>query len=75
MYWIVVMIAGAIFFYKVGDSDFDGRGWLFALISIAVSLSCRAFLPWGMFGIVLAQIGLFAILTLYNMFLAKPPRM
>ena len=75
MFWIVVMVASAITFFKVGDDEFEGKGWLFAGVSILLSLAGHFFLSWGMLGIALSQVGLFGLLTVYNMYAGHKDRM
>ncbi|MDA0811355.1 MAG: hypothetical protein O3C21_03035 [Verrucomicrobia bacterium] len=69
------MIASAIVFFKVGDTEFEGNGWLFAGVSILVSLAGSFLLHWGMVGIALSQVGLFGLVTVYNMYSGRKPWM
>lgn len=69
------MVAGAITFFKIGDAEFDGKGWLFAGLSILVSIAAHFLLHWGMLGVAISQIGLFVLVTIYNMVSGRKPRM
>jgi len=66
----VLIIACAILFYRAGE--FDGSsGILWTVLSIAISVVVWRFFGWGMFGVLIAQIGLFVGITLFRM-LRKP---
>ena len=75
MFELVVLVAGAIIFFKIGDTEFDGIGWLFAGISILASLAAMFVLPFGFLGVALTQVALFGALTLYKMLGNYKPRM
>ena len=79
MFWIIVIVmiasASATVFFKVGDAEFEGKGWLFAGVSILISLAGYLLLHWGMAGIALSQVGLFGLVTVYNMYSGRKPRM
>ena len=75
MFSLVVLVAGAVIFYKIGDTEFDGIGWLFVGISVLASLGAMFLLPgYGMLGVALSQVALFGVLTLYKMFGNYKPR-
>ena len=62
---LVVLIACAMIFYRIGDVEF-GRGWLFALISVVLSLAVDYATSWGIFAIVAVNVALFAGITIYK---------
>ncbi len=63
---LVVMGAFALFFFRAGQME---RSWavLWAVLSIAASLLALRFLNWGLGGVFLAQVVLFAGITFYRM--------
>lgn len=63
---IVVMGVCAITFYRAGQQE-HSWGMLWAASSIAASFLALRFLPWGMFGVMLAQSVPFTLITLYRM--------
>ena len=61
------MIACATFYYRVGNFEYD-NGFLLAFISVALSIITIVVLGWGRSATIGAQAGIFAILTIINMF-------
>ena len=76
MFYILVLIAAtsAVFFYHVGDSDYNGKGLLLTLTSIAVTFFAVGILEWRWLGLLLAQGILFAALTVLNVMGNRRPR-
>jgi hypothetical protein len=55
----VLMVVFAIFFYRAGVFD-GGPALLWAVISVLISLLVWQWLKWGLVGMIVGQIGLFA---------------
>jgi hypothetical protein len=68
---IVVFSVCALVFYRAGKME-RGPAALWAALSIAASFLALRFLPWGLVGVILAQVALFAGITLYRMW-RQPP--
>jgi hypothetical protein len=68
---LVIIIACAVFYYRVGESDYDS-GLLFAALSVGLWLGGSYFLGLGLMGSLLVQAGLFIGLTFWNMARNKP---
>ena len=68
---LVVMLACAIIYYKIGEVEFQS-GFLPAGLSVLLWLAPAYFLHWGMLGCLLVQAGLFAALTAYNIIRKRP---
>jgi uncharacterized membrane protein len=67
----ILLIAGfAVLFHYVGNNDYYKKGWLLAIVSLLVSFggSVAGFL--GIFG---ANLLLYVVLLVYNLFRKKPP--
>ena len=63
---LVIIIACAVFYYRVGEMEYNG-GLPFAVLSVGLWLGSAYLLHLGWVGCLLAQVGLFAALTLWNM--------
>lgn len=63
---IVVMSVCAITFYRAGCQE-HSWGILWAALSIAVGLLALRLLGWGVIGVLLSQVLVFVIITLYRM--------
>jgi hypothetical protein len=63
---IVVLGVFAVVFYQAGKIE---RSWavLWATLSIAASILALRFLSWGLGGVILAQVVLFAGITFWRM--------
>jgi hypothetical protein len=70
--WIII-IACAVFYYRVGESDYDS-GLLFAALSVGLWVGGSYFLGLGLTGSLLVQVSLFFGLTFWNMAQDKPKR-
>ena len=68
---LVIIIACAVFYYRVGESDYDS-GMLLAALSVALWLGGSYFLGLGLTGSLLVQVSLFFVLTFWNMAQDKP---
>jgi hypothetical protein len=68
---IVVLSVCAIVFYRAGKME-RSSGGLWAALSIAASFLALRFLSWGLVGVLLAQVVLFAGITMYRVW-RKPP--
>ena len=62
---IVVLSVFAVFFYRAGIHE---RSWgvLWALLSIVASIVALKFLTFGLVGVLIAQVALFACITAYR---------
>ena len=67
---ILLIVCCAVFYYRVGEADYDG-GELLALVSVALWLLGSYGLGLGTSGNLLVQAGLFGVLTCWNMMRAK----
>jgi hypothetical membrane protein len=67
---ILLIICCAVFYYRVGESDYRG-GALLALASVVLWLIGSFALGFGWLGNLLVQVGLFFALTIWNMQRAK----
>ncbi len=63
---LVIMIACAVFYYRVGELEYDG-GLPFAALSVGVWLASAYLLGLGWVSCLLMQAGLFVALTFWNM--------
>jgi len=57
-YTVILIIGSAIFFYRAGKHD-DGPALLWAALSVAISFLILFWLKWGLFAMMLGQVGLF----------------
>ena len=63
----VLIAAGcAIAFYRIGHAEYK-KGTLVALVSLFISVGAMFGLKWSIFSTLMAQFGLFVILTLINL--------
>ena len=62
---LVAMLACAVFYYRLGEQEYSSGIWP-AAVSIALWLGAGYFLGFGMLGSILVQVGLFVVLTLWN---------
>ena len=70
-YFSIVLIAvSAAFFYRAAEFE-NESSLLWCGLSIVISLATLFYLHWGMLGIVLGQVGLFAGITIFRM-MRKP---
>lgn len=63
---VLLIIAAAMLFYRIGDHDY-GAGFLVAAISVAIGLVTLFVLGWGRFAFLGGQLLLFVGLTWYNL--------
>jgi len=70
---LVIIIACAVFYYRVGESDYDS-GLLLAALSVGLWVGGSYFLGLGLTGSLLVQASLFFALTFWNMAQDKPKR-
>jgi chromate transport protein ChrA len=66
----IVVIASA--FYYIGNNDYHNKGWLLAILSVIFSLA-GLFSPLSLIGAFAANLLLYVLLLVYNMFRKKPP--
>ena len=66
----LLIICCAIFYYRVGESEYDGGG-LLALVSVALWVVGSYAFGLGIIGSLMLQVGLFFALTFWNMWRAK----
>jgi hypothetical protein len=64
---IIFPICCAVFYYRVGEAEYDG-GWLLALVSVALWLVGSMVLGLGSLANLLLQVLPFVALTFWNMF-------
>jgi hypothetical protein len=64
---LVMMLAFAVVYYRIGETEYQ-KGLLLGALSILVWLATSFLLHWGWLGSIGAQIGIFAVLTIINMF-------
>ena len=63
---ILLLVAGGVLFYRVGEHDY-GSGFVTAGLSVICGLVVLLVLGWGRFGYVAGQVLLFGGLTWYNL--------
>lgn len=61
----IFTIVFALFFYRAGAFD-NSPGWLWAILSAAISLLIWQWLHGGLIALVLGQVGLFFGITLFR---------
>jgi hypothetical protein len=66
----VLIAVSAAFFYRAAEFE-NESSLLWCGLSIVISLATLFYLHWGMLGIVLGQVGLFAGITIFRM-MRKP---
>ena len=65
-YFTILLIAlCAAFFYRAAEIE-NESGLLWCGLSLVISLAVLFFFHWGLLGIVLGQVGLFAGITLFR---------
>jgi hypothetical protein len=64
---LLLIICCAVFYYRVGESDYGGGG-LLALVSVTLWLVGSYLLGFGWLGNLLVQLGLFFALTAWNVY-------
>lgn len=62
-----MMLASAVAYYRIGVIEYQ-KGFLLGAVSILVWLATSLLLHWGWLGCIGGQVGLFAVLTIINMF-------
>lgn len=62
----VMMLACAVFHYRLGESEYSS-GLVMAGVSLALWLAAAYLLGFGLLGCLLLQVGLFAVLSVWNM--------
>ncbi len=73
IFYLVVGVL-ALTFYRIGESEYVGKGWLIATISFIISIVSAIFTGWGIFAAAGGNILLFIGLTIYNMTSDRDPR-
>lgn len=68
----VIIVACAVFFYRIGNADY-GSGILLWGLSIIISICALLFLPFPVLSLLAGQVLLFVNLTIYNLTRKKPP--
>lgn len=68
---LVIMLACACFFYKVGEEEYTS-GLILGVASVGLWLGGSYLLGLGWIGSLLGQAGLFAVLTVWNVIRDKP---
>ena len=62
---IILIIVFAILFYRAGQFD-DGPALLWTALSVAISFLILFWLKWGLFAMILGQVGLFVGLGVFR---------
>lgn len=65
-YEIVLAVAFAVFYYRIGDQEYRS-GILLGGLSIALWLVASFLLGFGWLGCLLVQVGLYVALTIWNL--------
>jgi hypothetical protein len=63
---LLIMLACAVFYYRLGEQEYSSGIWL-ACVSIGLWLAAGYLLALGWVGCVLLQVGLFGVLTVWNL--------
>ena len=64
---LLIMLACAVAYYRIGEMEYQ-KGFLLGAISTLVWLGSSFGLGWGWLPCIGAQVGLFVILIIINMF-------
>lgn len=64
---LLIIFAFATMFYRVGKSEYN-KGFLFSVISLLLSVITFFVLAWGKLASIGAQMSLFVILTIVNIY-------
>lgn len=67
---VLIIFAFATILYRIGESEYN-KGFLFAVISLLLSVITFFVLAWGRLASIGAQMGFLVVLTLLNI-LRKP---
>jgi hypothetical protein len=62
---LLVMFGSVVFFYRAGEMD-GASGFVWAIISLVISLAILLWLHGGLVGALFGQFALFAGITLYR---------
>ncbi|HUJ11461.1 MAG TPA: hypothetical protein VL171_15710 [Verrucomicrobiae bacterium] len=62
---LLAMLACAVFYYRLGEQE-HSSGILLAALSLGLWLAAGYLLPFGLLGCILVQVGLFAVLWVWN---------
>ena len=73
MFSLFLCIACVVFFYKVGDTEYTS-GFIMAVISFVLWIVGEVVLGLPLIGGLLAQLGLFVVLTAINIAKHRPAR-
>jgi len=63
---VVVAAVCAVVYYRLGEIEY-GRGFLLGAISVLVSCVTSLLLGWSGLASILAQMGIFVVMTIVNM--------
>jgi hypothetical protein len=69
---IILIVALASVFYRIGDHEYTRKGWLLALLSLILSFAGGS-TGFGFLGILGANLVLYLICLGYNLISNKPP--
>ena len=64
---LLVAVASGVLYYRIGQHEY-GAGFTVAGLSVIVSVVTMLALGWGLVGSILAQVALFAALTVWNLY-------
>mgnify|MGYP006300705167 CR=1 FL=1 len=64
---IVILVASAIFYYRLGEIEY-GRGWLTGCLSVGAGVGVAYLFAGGTLLFLVAQALLYAALTAFNFF-------
>jgi len=62
---ILVVACFGAFFYRAAEFE-NESGLLWCGLSLLISIAAMFFLHWGLLGVVLGQVGLFAAITIFR---------
>jgi len=66
--WKVGAIGIAILFYYIGEHEYRGKGFLFALISVMLSVAIAFLTPFEFYGTIGVNLLFFIALWIWNIF-------
>jgi len=62
---ILIVACFGAFFYRAAEFE-NESGLLWCGLSLLISIAAMFFLHWGLLGVVLGQVGLFAAITIFR---------
>src|SRR5688500_17030290 len=68
----ILIAALASVFYHIGENEYSRKGTLLAIASVCLSLFANSTDLW-IFGVLVANVGLYLVCFVYNLIANKPP--